>query len=328
MHKTLISTALAVLLAAPLIQAAPSFADSKKLTFGVDYNVLAVPFVAASQRGAREEAAKLGVTLIERDAGGNTTKQASDIQDLLTAGVDGMIIAGNGEANTLGALRPAIAANIPIVAFISKIGTQTEAVPQPPPNSPAGGILAFAAQNEEYAGKLAAEMVIDALPGGGKIAVSLGSPGYSENTTRLVEFDKTLAAAKAKYEKVAAQPGNWTPEGGQSACQNMLAAHPDIKLFYALNDDMAIGCSKAIAQAGSIAKVISVGGSKGGLQAVKKGILYGTIWYSPETIGRDAVRTLFDYITERAVPADRYVTYDIHKVTAANIDQFINKGEW
>ena len=313
---------------AALIQAAPVQAAGKKLTFGVDYNVLAVPFITAVQRGVREEASALGVKIVERDAGGKTTKQASDIQDFLTSGVDGMIIAGNGEANTLGALRPAIAANIPIVGMVSKIGTQPEAVPQPPPNPPAGGILAFVAQNEEYAGKLAAEMVIGALPQGGKYAVVLGAPGYSENTTRLVDFNKTLSAASSKYVKVSEQPGNWTPEGGQSACQNMLAANPDIKLFYALSDDMGVGCSKAIAQAGSTAKVVGVGGSKGGLDAIKRGILYGTIWYSPETIGKLSVQVLYDYMAEGKAPADRYVTYEIHRVTAANIDKFINKGEW
>ena len=328
MMKTTAHVLIAAAASAVVIHVAPAFADTKKLTFGVDYNVLAVPFVTAVQRGVREEAAQLGVNIVERDAGGNTTKQASDIQDLMTSNPDGLLIAGNGEANTLGALRPAIAANIPIVGFISKIGTQTEAVPQPPPNPPAGGIVAFVAQNEEYAGKLAAEMVIDAVPEGGKIAVALGSPGYSENTTRLVEFDKVLAAAKAKYTKVAEQPGNWTPEGGQSACQNMLAANPDIKLFYALNDDMGVGCSKAIAQAGSSAKVIGVGGSKGGLQAVKKGTLFGTIWYSPETIGRVGLQVLYNYVADHKAPTDRYVTYQISKVTKDNIDQFIDKGEW
>ena len=52
------------------IHVAPAFADTKKLTFGVDYNVLAVPFVTAVQRGVREEAAQLGVNIVERDAGG------------------------------------------------------------------------------------------------------------------------------------------------------------------------------------------------------------------------------------------------------------------
>ena len=61
----------------------------------------------------------MNIELVERDAAGDTIRQAADIQDFLTSGVDGMIIAGNGQANALGGAGPAIAANVLIVAFVS-----------------------------------------------------------------------------------------------------------------------------------------------------------------------------------------------------------------
>lgn len=298
---------------------------SEGFTVGVDYNILAVPFIGAVQSGMREVAGELGVTLVERDAGGDVTQQAADIQEFITLEVDGIIVAGLGEANTLGALRPAIAADLPIVTMVSKAGEQDEVIPQPAPEPPAGGIVAFVAQTEELAAELAAEMMIEVLPEGGRYAIVLGAPGFSENTTRVKDFERVLAETGNTYTKVAEQPGNWVPEGGQAACQNLLASNPDIEVFYALSDDMGVGCGKAIQQAGADAKVIGVGGAGVGLDAIRNGTMHGTIWYSPETIGRLAMRTLYDYLTGQA-PSNRYVTYDIFKVTADNVDDF--EGEW
>jgi len=45
-----------------------------------------------------------------------------------------------------------------------------------------------------------------------------------------------------------------------------LSAHPDIDLFYALSDDMAAGCAKAVATVHSHAKILGNGGAKLGIQ--------------------------------------------------------------
>lgn len=294
-------------------------------TVGVEYNTLAVPFVGAVQRGIQEKAEELGVEIIERDPQADTTQQAADIEQMLTQDPDGLIVAGNGEAETLGAVRPAIAADVPIVAMISKIGTQPEPIPQPPPEPPAGGVVAFVAADEAEGGQLAAELVAEALPDGGRIAVVQGATGYSENETRLERFLPTLEETGADYEIVAEQPGDWTPEGGQSACQNMLAANPEIDLFYALSDDMGAGCANAVQQAGGDVQIVGIGGSTAGFAAIEDGSMYGTVWYSPEQLGRDAMQTMVDYL-EGEAPDDRYVTHEIANVTADNLDEY--EAEW
>lgn len=294
-------------------------------TVGVEYNTLAVPFVGAVQRGIQEQAEELGVEIVERDPQADTSQQAADIEELLTREPDGLIVAGNGEAETLGAVRPAIAADVPIVAMISQIGTQPEPIPQPAPEPPAGGVIAFVAADEAEGGQLAAEMVAEALPDGGNIAVVQGATGFSENETRLERFLPTLEETGAAYEIVAEQPGDWTPEGGQSACQNMLAANAEIDLFYALSDDMGAGCANAVQQAGADVQIVGIGGSTAGFEAIEDGGMYGTVWYSPEQLGRDAMQTMYDYL-EGEAPADRYVAHDIANVTADNLDEY--DAEW
>lgn len=332
MVKTTAMTSIALLLAAcggtaatsgeastasePTNAATPDSAGAEEpLVIGVDYSVLAVPFVTAVQRGLQEEAADLGgITLIERDAEGKSEKTASDIAEILTRNPDGLIVSGNGAAATLGALRPALERGIPIVTNISQVGTQDEAVP------PGTSILAFVAQNEDLAGREAAKLVMQALPEGGKYAIVLGATGFSENTTRVGGFKEELANSGMTYTSVAEQPGDWTPDRGQAACQNMLAANPDIELFYALSDDMGVGCINAIRQANSDALVVGVGGSKGGIQAVKDGEMFGNIWYAPEEIGRQSIRVLVEYLRNGTVPNPNYVETPILAVTRDNVD--------
>lgn len=295
--------------------------DDTELTIAVEYSTLAVPFITAVQRGIQAEAEKLGgITLIERDAEGQTEKQAGDINEMLTQDIDGMIVSGNGEAATLGALRPAIAQDLPIVGNVSQIGTQEQAIPQDT------SVLAFVAQNEEQAGVEAAGLVQQALPEGGTYAIVLGATGYSENTTRVEQFTATLEASGQTYTKVGEQPGDWVPEGGQAACQNMLAANPDIQLFYALSDDMGVGCLNAIQQAGSEAQVVGVGGSQSGLDSVASGDMFGTIWYAPEEIGRVSLRTIVEYLRDGVEPETEYLETPIQTVTRENVDSV--EAQW
>lgn len=186
-------------------------------------------------------------------------------------------------------------------------------------------MIAFVAADEAEGGQLAAELVAGALPDGGSIAVVQGATGFSENETRLERFLPTLEETGASYEIVAEQPGDWTPEGGQSACQNMLAANPGIELFYALSDDMGAGCANAVQQAGADVQIVGIGGSTAGFEAIEDGGMYGTVWYSPEQLGRDAMQTMYDYL-EGEAPADRYVAHDIANVTADNLDEY--DAEW
>lgn len=131
-------------------------------------------------------------------------------------------------------------------------------------------------------------MALKALPQGGKVAIITGAAGFAENTLRVTKFKEALNSAGGKYNVVATQPGNWTKQDGQSACQNILAANSDIGLIYAISDDMAVGCAAAAKSAGSKAKIIGIGGSQSGIDGIKAGDIYGTVCYKPYTEGQTA----------------------------------------
>ena len=133
-------------------------------------------------------------------------------------------------------------------------------------------------------------------------------------------FLKGLTQAKVKYQIVASQPTDWTPEKGEAVCQNILTANPDVDLIFSQADDMAIGCARAIRAANSKAKLVATGGgSKLGLDAIKNGELDGSVCVKPELMGRMAAKALFEAIANKGTPSARFITYDTPTITKANL---------
>jgi ribose transport system substrate-binding protein len=286
----------------------------KSYVFGLANQQESVTFPASLAKGAEAMAAKLGVKIINLDSQGNQATQASQVQDLVAEKVNGIILVPLSPGPAQALADQAAAAGIPIGTAHGYVGAN-RSVTNPYPK------LKFVIdENELAAGATAGAMAVKALPNGGKVAVIIGAPGFVENTTRVTRFKEALNAAGAgKYAIVATQPGGWTKQQGQSACQNILAAHSDIGLFYALSDDMAVGCAAAVKSAGSKAKIIGLGGSADGIAAIKSGAMYGTVCYKPYTEGEMAVQMMYDAVTGKLTGSPSTTFYTTPGITAANV---------
>ena len=88
-------------------------------------------------------ARELGVTLQITDAGGDTAKQIADVDDLLTRGVDALVIPP-AVADALGpAIERAYDAGIPVMVFQSSPGTDKYTHPSSMPTMPSSGRRAW-----------------------------------------------------------------------------------------------------------------------------------------------------------------------------------------
>lgn len=285
----------------------------QQLTIGLANQQMSVTFPAAIAKGAQDEADKLGVKLIVLDSQGDQAKQANQVQDLIAQQVDGIILVPLSPGPAQAMVDQAVAAGIPVGTAHGYVGAD-RAASDPYPQ------LSFIVDEDEIgAGATAGQMALQAVPNGGEVAVITGAAGFAENKLRVQDFEKALTD-QGGYSVVANQPGDWTKEGGQSACQNILAAHPKVALFYAISDDMAVGCASAVKSAGSDAKIIGVGGSQGGIDAIKAGTIYGTVCYKPYTEGQMAVQDMYDVLTGKLTGAPQTTFYDTPGVTLSNVD--------
>jgi ribose transport system substrate-binding protein len=284
---------------------------SGTLTIGIANEGLSTTFSAQMVAGAREAAAKDGVRLTVLDGKYTVSTQYGDVQDLIAAHVSGVILdpVVAGPAGDM--VKLLTGADIPVVLIHTPAGSDSS------PTAVDSGVAAEVAENEVEAGTEAARLAQQADPAGGQVGIVQGAAGTSQAVQRTAGF---MSAIGAKFQVVGSDPGDWTPQSGLSDCQNMLQAHPDIALFYTESDDMASGCLEAVSQAGSHAKIVSIGGESSIKPQIEKGTIYGTVCFEPVTEGEQAVNVMYAVLTHKANYKQQFLTYPLTPVTKANIN--------
>jgi ribose transport system substrate-binding protein len=88
----------------------------------------------------------------------------------------------------------------------------------------------------------------------------------------------------------------------------MLEGDPNLKAIFAANDDMALGVVRAVQAAGATGKIIvvSVDGTPEAIDALKQGLLAGTVAQYPDAMAYMAIETLVKKLNGETVPAKIY----------------------
>lgn len=296
---------------------APAGVHGAPLRFGLSSAGLSYPFAAAIAKGFQQQAARAGVAAIVLDAQGKVQKQANDLDDLLAQRVAGIVLMPLDSVIAQSWVDRAAAAAIPVVAVGSQVGDpKTRALRAVYPQ-----LTALVTQDEVVAGEEAGRLASGLLPRDrvAQIAVIEGAPGFPEVLQRAAGFKQALDEAHARYRIVASQPGNWTADDADTVCQNILAAHPDIDLFFNEADDMAVGCARAVRSAGSHARLVGIGGSRLAIVSLEAGRIDGTVCYEPRELGALAFDALYADVTGRKPLHAAFITYRTPGITRANV---------
>jgi ribose transport system substrate-binding protein len=255
--------------------------------------------------------------VVSLDARADIQKQANDLQDLIEQKVDGIAFTPLDALVAQGWVDRMSAANIPSVAVSSQVGDPAKHAAQ----DVYPKLTALTTQDEVAAGRSAGKLAATLLPAGkdAQIAVIEGRSGLAEVKQRLDGFKQGLEQAGAKYHIVASQPGDWTSEKAENACQNIVQSNPDVDLFFNESDDMVVGCAKAIHSAGSNAKLLGMGGSKIAMALLKVGKIDGTVCYKPLELGKIAFKLLYEQVSGKQTRQAAFVPYDTPAITQANL---------
>jgi ribose transport system substrate-binding protein len=299
-------------------------ARAAQMSFGFSSVGLSYPFAAAIAKGFQDAAARAGVHAIILDAQGRVQKQANDIDDLIGQKVSGIALMPLDSVVARSWVERASTAGIPVVAVGSQVGDpRTRALQDVYPK-----LVALVTQDEVAAGREAGQLAARLLPPDrtANIAIIEGAPGFAEVLQRASGFRAALDASRVSYRIVASQPGDWTADKADVTCQNILAGHPDVDLFFNEADDMAVGCAHAVRAVGAHAKLVGIGGSKLAVVSIKAGRVDGTVCYKPEELGALAFAALYDDVTKKKPLHGGFITYRTPGVTRADIGQCI--GQW
>jgi len=272
-------------------------------------------FGSAVARGFSAEAKILGFKPIVIDSQWSAEKMSNGIDDLLVQNIDGIGLLPIDSIASMAWVDKLVAAKVPVVAAGSPVGIPAKV-------GQIGvyeGLHAFINVDEIATAKVVGKLAASLLPtdGTAKIAIVQGAPGFATNDWRKEGFLAALDEAGIDYKIVADQPTDWTVSKGESVCQNILTANPDVNVIFTTADPMAVGCANAVSSMGASAVVVdTAGGMKIGNDAIAAGTIKASTCFKPETMGRLIARSLYEAVTNPEAPKGKFIGYEAQLVTA------------
>jgi ABC-type sugar transport system substrate-binding protein len=282
---------------------------TKKHKVGALTKSLANPYFLRMKQGYEYAQKKLGVEVVfgstPTEAADQTSgqplvpadvEQLSILQSWLAEGsLEGLVVTPFRPASLNSALTEASRKNLPIINI-------DELIPEELAKADGIKILTRIASNNVEVGKLDAQLVLNSVPKGSEVAVIEGDPTTTSSMDRVKGF--TDAAKGGGLNVVASQPANWDRKTARDLATKTLADHPSLKAIFVANDDMALGVVNAVQAANAVGRVavVSVDATPDALEAVKQGLLAGTVAQYPDAMAYLAIETMVKKLNGEAVP--------------------------
>ena len=159
-----------------------------------------------------------------------------------------------------------------------------------------------------------------------KIAAIQEFIGSEEQLTRAQGY-QTMLEKYSDWEMVAQQTGDDSREEARKVMKLFLEQEPDLRVVFAESDEMALGAIDAIEESGKNCGedgdiiVISFGGSKEGLEAVKEGKLNVTFECNPNQ-GPKAAELIQRLESDISIDKEQYVE-ETYFDTTMDLDEII-----
>ncbi|MET0953931.1 MAG: sugar ABC transporter substrate-binding protein [Aeromicrobium sp.] len=263
-----------------------------------------------------------GCEFTELDAKLDVSQQISDVQTLITKGVDALVIYPLDYASEKNVLEKAKSGGIAVFgdnADITAVGPDA-------PASPLTGQVIDAHLNVEFV-KARFEYLASVLPGGAGEIVYVGAGLPIAPLDK--EWELTQEVAKDYPDiKIIDRVNNPSDDvaGAQSPAAAALSKYPDMDGFISYNDPSAIGAAAAIKNAGRTDDVFSVGAQlqPEGLAAIENGSLIATFDFTPVQMGSMLADLIIAAIDGDTEAASKVVEGGYELYTEDNIGDFVS----
>jgi erythritol transport system substrate-binding protein len=306
----------ALTLAAPAIAAsiAPALAaPSKGGLMSIIVNDPSNPYWLTEGKVAAAEAEKLGYTATVGASKGDTNTESNLIDTAITNRSVAIILDPANASGSVGAVKKAIAANIPVFLVNAEINE-------------AGLAKAQLVSNNAQGAALGAQRWVKDVGQKANYVELLGSPSDNNAATRSNGYE-TVLSQYTGLVKVGSQVANWDRTQGHDKMQNLLQAHPDINGVIAGNDEMALGAIAALKEAGKLSsiKVGGFDGSPDAVAAIKAGELQYTVLQPVAVFSAKAVDEADSFLkTGKTGVAKEKQLFNCVLITKANVGDYVS----
>ena len=173
---------------------------------GDSWRVVMLHSLEASAAKHKDQIKKLIIT----DAGHDDAKQVADIQDLISRGVDLLIVSANTQQALDPAVSQAMAAGIPVVMVDRRVASDN--------------FVTFVTASDAMMGRLFAQWIVEKLHGKGNVVMLAGQAGSSPSENR----EKPAREVFAQYPGIKVLEtvySDWSPVKGKQVMQAMIAKY-------------------------------------------------------------------------------------------------------
>jgi ribose transport system substrate-binding protein len=270
--------------------AAPAGSAAK--TIGVSIQNREAQFYEDMEAGMKAEAAKYGYTLIVVDASRDNSKQQSQVENFISQKVDAIVLTPYDSKAIGSAIVEANKAGIPV--FTADIANASDQ----------GTVVAHIASDNVQGGAQAGKLMCVAVDSAGEVAI-VDEPEVTSVQDRVKGFRDALAANCPDVKIVQDADGGGERPRASSVTEDLLQAHPGLKGIFGINDDSALGASKAVIAAGKQGKIAIVGydATPEARTAIKNGDMYGDAIQHPDRIGAKTIDAIHDSLSGTKPPA-------------------------
>lgn len=257
-------------------------------------------------------------TATEADIDGQNTK----CENMISAGVDALILTANDSKGAGTAVERAHEAGIPFVTVDTEIENKWgDKVAEYMPNY-------IGVDHEQMAYEMAKQIFED-MGGKGNVVVLRGVDAASSSQERTAGIERAIKEFEG-IKMVESQSAKYDQDTATTTMADILQAHKDVDAVLCCNDLMAMGAVTALKEnnytvGADGVKVAGIDGNVIALQSIAKGEMYATAYDWSILQGYYAVEQAAALIKGESVP-ERTMTPDTI-ITAENVEEYLQHGE-
>ncbi len=260
---------------------------------------------------AKQTAEELGYQATVAAHKGDTNVESNLVDAAITNGAKAIILDPANADGSIGVVRKATDAGIPVFLVNAEINESGIAKGQLVSNNAQGAAIG-AVQWVEIVGDEA------------NYVEFFGNPADNNAATRSNGYE-TVISQYPDLTKVAQEVANWDRTQGYNKMQSIIQANPDFTAVISGNDEMALGAIAALKEAGMLDRVTVGGfdGSPDAVEAIKAGEMAYTVLQPVAVFSREAVIQADHYIKNGTpMVAEEKQLFDCLLITPDNVDKY------
>ncbi|OUD09582.1 D-ribose ABC transporter substrate-binding protein [Marivivens niveibacter] len=260
---------------------------------------------------AKATAEEMGYTATVSAHKGDTNTESTLVDTAITNGAVALILDPANADGSIGAVRKAVDAGIPVFLVNAEINES-------------GLAQAQLVSNNAQGAALGAMQWLELTGGAGNYVEFFGHPADNNAATRSNGYE-TVISQYPDMVKLAEEVANWDRTMGYTKMQSLIQANDEINAVIAGNDEMALGAIAALKEAGRMDGVVVGGfdGSPDAVDAIRSGELAYSVLQPVAVFSAEAIRQADHFIKtgERLVDEEKQL-FDCLMITPDNVDNY------